>query len=115
MVRAGQASPFIVFQVIENVNIGLIIAGLPLATYFPYYTQALASATLMFKMMRKKVEIDSLSDQGQKPEIKGEIQLKNVEFAYPRNEEHKILKGLSLKAETAKSLALVGGFLVVWK
>jgi ATP-binding cassette subfamily B (MDR/TAP) protein 1 len=64
----------------------------------------------MFKMMCEPTKIDSMSDQGLKPEIEGEIRLDNIEFSYPRAPEHKILHGLSLRAEAAKSLALVGEF-----
>lgn len=108
MIRAGHASPFIVFQVIENINIGLIICGIFLALYIPSYTQALASAGLMFKMMKETAMINSMGDKGKNSQIEGQIQLENVEFAYPRAPDRKVLRGLSFQAEKAKSLALVG-------
>lgn len=62
----------------------------------------------MFRMMRQQPQIDSTSNEGQKPQIEGEIKLDRVEFTYPRAPNHMVLHGLSLRAERAKTLALVG-------
>jgi ABC-type multidrug transport system fused ATPase/permease subunit len=64
----------------------------------------------MFKMMRESVNIDSMCKEGKRPRIEGEIRLDNAEFSYPRAPNHKVLRGLSLKAEKAKTLALVGKY-----
>ncbi|KAI6184938.1 Multidrug resistance protein pgp-3 [Aphelenchoides bicaudatus] len=108
MIRAGYTSPFLVFQVIECINIGLLVCGIPLAGFIPTYSQALASAGLMFRMMRQQPEIDSTSTHGKRLAIEGEIKLDQVEFSYPRAPDHKVLHGLSLTANTAKTLALCG-------
>lgn len=62
----------------------------------------------MFKMMKEQPKINSLSQEGQTSSIEGEIEMKNVGFSYPRAPEHRVLNNLSLRARTAKSLALVG-------
>jgi ABC-type multidrug transport system fused ATPase/permease subunit len=69
----------------------------------------------MFKMMRQQPQIDSTSKEGQRPQIEGEINLEQVEFSYPRAPNHLVLRGLSLRAERAKTLALVGEFKCVMR
>jgi ATP-binding cassette subfamily B (MDR/TAP) protein 1 len=41
-------------------------------------------------------------------EVKGDIQLKHIRFAYPSRPDMIILKDFSLKVRAGKSLALVG-------
>jgi ATP-binding cassette subfamily B (MDR/TAP) protein 1 len=40
--------------------------------------------------------------------IKGRVELKNVFFAYPARPDQMIFKGLSLKIDAGKTVALVG-------
>jgi ABC-type multidrug transport system fused ATPase/permease subunit len=56
-----------------------------------------------------KYVIDSSSDAGEKPSsVTGELEFKNVTFAYPTRQEVNIFEGLSLKIEAGKTVALVG-------
>jgi ATP-binding cassette subfamily B (MDR/TAP) protein 1 len=43
-----------------------------------------------------------------KRRIKGRVELKNVFFAYPARPDQMIFKGLSLKIDAGKTVALVG-------
>ena len=55
-----------------------------------------------------KYTIDSLSDNGQKVKLFGEIEFSNVHFAYPSRLEVEVFKGFSLKVPAGKTVALVG-------
>jgi len=56
-----------------------------------------------------KYVIDSSSDEGMKPtQVIGEIEFKDVTFAYPTRQEVNVFDGLSLKIEAGNTVALVG-------
>ena len=53
--------------------------------------------------------IDSSSTTGKKPEkVLGEIEFHNVRFAYPARKDAEVFKGVSLRIEAGKTVALVG-------
>lgn len=63
-----------------------------------------------FYIYERKPDID-LSNSNQKPErenIKGNINFKNVTFAYPSKKERKILQNLNINFEAGCSTAIVG-------
>ncbi|KAH9803368.1 ABC transporter B family member 15 [Citrus sinensis] len=64
----------------------------------------------VFAILDRRSEIDPDSPQGRdiKRQMRGRIELKNVFFAYPTRPDQMILKGLSLKIEAGKTVALVG-------
>ena len=65
----------------------------------------------VFAILDRKSEIDPENSWGIDPEkttVKGRIELKNVFFAYPARPNQLILKGLSLKIEAGRTVALVG-------
>ena len=53
-------------------------------------------------------QIDIESELGEKPEIKGTIEFKDVTFAYPLKPEKQILKGINLIARPKQKVAFVG-------
>jgi ABC-type multidrug transport system fused ATPase/permease subunit len=56
-----------------------------------------------------KYIIDSSSKEGLKPEsVEGNIQFRDVNFAYPTRQEIDVFDGFSLNVETGKTVALVG-------
>lgn len=56
-----------------------------------------------------KYEIDSSSDTGKIPSsTSGEIEFHDVHFTYPTRPDQPIFKGMSLKIESGKTVALVG-------
>ncbi|NXT66580.1 MDR1 protein, partial [Chaetops frenatus] len=70
---------------------------------------ARGAAYEVYKIINKKRLIDSSSKEGYKPdELVGEIQFRNIHFSYPSRPDVKILKGLNLKVQTGKTIALVG-------
>ncbi|OWK64235.1 Multidrug resistance protein 1 [Lonchura striata] len=70
---------------------------------------ARGAAYEVYKIINKKRLIDSSSKEGYKPDkIIGEIEFRNIHFSYPSRPDVKILKGLNLKVQTGKTIALVG-------
>jgi hypothetical protein len=66
LIRGGHATPFVVFQVIESLNMASM-SIMSTAAYFPEYLRARVSAGLMFKMIDVQPQIDSTSNLGKKP------------------------------------------------
>ena len=64
----------------------------------------------VFAILDRKSEIDPESTGGVsiKNKLRGEVELKSVFFAYPTRPEQMIFKGLCLKVEAGKTVALVG-------
>jgi len=61
-------------------------------------------------ILDRRTEIDPESTDGLhiKRKIKGRVELRNVFFAYPARPEQMIFKGLSLKIDAGRTVALVG-------
>ncbi|XP_071416988.1 ATP-binding cassette sub-family B member 5 isoform X2 [Pithys albifrons albifrons] len=71
--------------------------------------KARGAAYEVYKIINKKRLIDSSSKEGYKPDkLIGEIEFRNIHFSYPSRPDVKILKGLNLKVQTGKTIALVG-------
>jgi ATP-binding cassette subfamily B (MDR/TAP) protein 1 len=63
----------------------------------------------VFAVLDRVTEIDPDSPDGYKPEkLKGEVDIRGVDFAYPSRPDVIIFKGFSLSIEPGKSTALVG-------
>ncbi|XP_040292276.1 ATP-dependent translocase ABCB1-like isoform X2 [Bufo bufo] len=72
-------------------------------------SNARGAAYEVYKVIRKLRPIDSSSNVGHKPEkLTGHIEFKNIHFSYPSRPDIQILKGLSLKIDAGKTIALVG-------
>ncbi|XP_035418388.1 ATP-binding cassette sub-family B member 5 [Cygnus atratus] len=72
-------------------------------------SNARGAAYEVYRIINKKRLIDSSSKEGYKPDkIIGEIEFRNIHFSYPSRPDVKILKGLNLKVQTGKTIALVG-------
>ncbi|NXD92614.1 MDR1 protein, partial [Chaetorhynchus papuensis] len=70
---------------------------------------ARGAAYEVYKIINKKRLIDSSSKEGYKPDkLIGQIEFRNIHFSYPSRPDVKILKGLNLKVQTGKTIALVG-------
>lgn len=64
----------------------------------------------VFAILDRKTEIDPETSWGaeKRRKIRGRVELKNVFFAYPTRPEQMIFKGLCLKVEAGRTVALVG-------
>ncbi|XP_032847569.2 ATP-binding cassette sub-family B member 5 [Tyto alba] len=70
---------------------------------------ARGAAYEVYRIINKKRLIDSSSQDGYKPDkLIGEIEFRNIHFSYPSRPDVKVLKGLNLKVQTGKTIALVG-------
>lgn len=68
-----------------------------------------AAAAPVFEIIERKSEIDSLSEEGVKPnELKGCLTLNNINFTYPTRPEEQVLHDFSLTIEPKETVALVG-------
>lgn len=80
------------------------------ASYFEAFAVGRGSAAIIYSIIDRVPEIDSYSETGKKPSqrSRGELTFRNVEFNYPSRPEVQVLKGLNLKVEPGKTIALVG-------
>ncbi|KAM4030758.1 ATP-dependent translocase ABCB1-like isoform 2-T3 [Anomaloglossus baeobatrachus] len=70
---------------------------------------ARGAAYEVYRVINKERPIDSSSHEGHKPDkLTGHIEFKNIQFCYPSRPDIQILKGLTLKVEAGKTIALVG-------
>ncbi|MFH4974092.1 hypothetical protein AB6A40_000801 [Gnathostoma spinigerum] len=107
LVLSRNASPFLVFQVIEALN-AATMSMLAFGTYFPEYVRARFSAGIIFQMLSEKPRISASPGRGIQLALQGKVKVNNVEFAYPSNPKHRVLKGTSFEAEAGQTVALVG-------
>lgn len=75
-----------------------------------YMSEACSAGERIIEVIRREPKIDVENTQGEILEnVKGQIEFKNLEFAYPSRPQNIILKNFSLKIPAAKTIALVGG------
>nr|CAD2203077.1 unnamed protein product [Meloidogyne enterolobii] len=84
LIQRGYTTPFVLFQVVEALNMASFTI-MTAAAYFPEYMRAKLSAGLMFAMASLRPRIDSLSDTGLDAPITGQIDAQNIHFAYPNS------------------------------
>ncbi|XP_031432465.1 ATP-binding cassette, sub-family B (MDR/TAP), member 4 isoform X2 [Clupea harengus] len=73
------------------------------------FASARGAAHKVFGIIDNKPNIDSMSDEGYKPDhIKGNIEFKNIHFSYPSRTDVKVLNNMSLKVNSGQTIALVG-------
>ncbi|ETN37464.1 uncharacterized protein HMPREF1541_07086 [Cyphellophora europaea CBS 101466] len=74
-----------------------------------HIANASAAATELFSVIDKKSQLDPLSPDGDRPSTcKGDIEIRNVSFAYPTRSSVKVLNGLNLAIPNGKTTGLVG-------
>ncbi len=76
---------------------------------FPDMSKSGAAVQRVFEVIDAKPLIDSSSPAGEKPDkVTGDIELKNVTFAYPSRPEITVFRKFNLMINAGQSLALVG-------
>ncbi|XP_014242218.1 multidrug resistance protein 1-like isoform X2 [Cimex lectularius] len=109
LIMHGDATPGSVFTVFFSVMTGAFTIGNALP-FVNTVSTAIGSASTIFNIIDRIPPIDSYSQDGKIPDkLVGEIEFKDVQFSYPTRTEVKVLKGLNIKIEPGKSVALVGG------
>ena len=72
------------------------------------FNQAKAAGSEIFKVIQRQSAISYDSEGKTLKKVEGNIELRDVYFAYPSRPEKEILQGFSLSIPTGKTLALVG-------
>ncbi|KAI4570343.1 hypothetical protein MJG53_006321 [Ovis ammon polii x Ovis aries] len=73
------------------------------------FANARGAAYAIFAIIDNDPKIDSFSERGHKADnIKGNLEFKDVHFSYPAQPDVQILKGLNLRVESGRMVALVG-------
>ncbi|CAI9113267.1 OLC1v1013840C1 [Oldenlandia corymbosa var. corymbosa] len=95
-----------------SVGFTLIHGGLAFGSALPnlrYFSEASEAAERIMKTVERVPEIDS-EDMGGEiiRNVSGEVEFKQVEFAYPSRPESVILKEFNLKIPAGKTVALIG-------
>ena len=95
------------YRVYASVTFSSLILG-RLFAQVPDQSKSKEASITALNIINRKSKIDSMSDQGIKPEsVKGEIKFENVHFKYPTR-PNKVLKGLNLTINPNETTALVG-------
>jgi ATP-binding cassette subfamily B (MDR/TAP) protein 1 len=91
---------------------GVMVGGKGLAlslSYSAQFAQGTAAAGRVFEIIDREPEIDAYGTGGRAlSAVRGRMEFKDVEFAYPSRPESLILYNLNLTVPAAKMLALVG-------
>jgi ATP-binding cassette subfamily B (MDR/TAP) protein 1 len=79
------------------------------ASIAPNISKAKQAAATIFKLIDEVPEIDSFSTEGkQLSDVRGDIEFRDVSFAYPQRPDAKVFDGMSLKIKAGQVVALVG-------
>ncbi|KAJ4960390.1 hypothetical protein NE237_020300 [Protea cynaroides] len=98
-----------VFAVGAAITVGGLSLGSGLSN-LKYFSEASSAGERIMEVIKRVPKIDSGNMEGKILEsVSGEVEFKNVEFAYPSRPENVILLGFNLKVPAGKTVALVGG------
>lgn len=79
------------------------------APLLPLFGGAVAAFERLQSDIEHRPAIDGTSSSGERPpEIKGEIEFRDVSFTYPSRPEHHVLDDISFRCEAGKLTAIVG-------
>ncbi|KAF8390545.1 hypothetical protein HHK36_025072 [Tetracentron sinense] len=96
-----------------SAGVCIVIGGLSLGSSLinvKYFMEANIAASLIFEMIEQVPGIDSDDEQGKTmADIKGELEFKDVDFAYPSRPESLVLRKFNLRAIASQTIGLVGG------
>ncbi len=102
---------------IDNVSIGTYIAFgsyvgmfwqpiLNLSNFYNQFVNAASGAERIFEIIDKKAEVTSKEDAKPMPEVKGNVEFKNVTFGYKKDVD--VLKNVNFSVAQGETIALVG-------
>jgi ATP-binding cassette subfamily B (MDR/TAP) protein 1 len=88
---------------------GVLMPVIAAATGVSDITQAKNAAKRYFESVNRKTLIDPFSEDGERPDgVTGDIEIRDVFFAYPSAIEHLVCKGYSLRISAGQTVALCG-------
>ncbi|XP_020702162.1 putative multidrug resistance protein [Dendrobium catenatum] len=74
------------------------------------FGEAASAAEGINEVIEKRVAMEPECEEGEElGEVRGEVEFKDVRFRYPTRPETEVISGFSLRVETGKTVALVGG------
>ncbi|KAH3909890.1 hypothetical protein HBI56_130200 [Parastagonospora nodorum] len=96
---------FIIYSAIIN---GAQSAG-AIFSFAPDMGEARDAAKVLKSFVNRIPKIDHWSTDGRKVEtLEGKVELQDVRFTYPGRPDHRVLRGVSIRAEPGQFIALVG-------
>ncbi|KAI3793978.1 hypothetical protein L1987_36602 [Smallanthus sonchifolius] len=97
------------YAVGSSVTLGGLSLGSGLS-HLKYFYDAMAASECIREVIVRVPEIDSDNMEGEiLHEVFGEVEFKNVKFAYPSRPESLVFKDFNLKVPAGRTVALVGG------
>ncbi|KAJ3679074.1 hypothetical protein LUZ60_017085 [Juncus effusus] len=98
-----------VFAVAAAVIVGGLALGSGLSNV-KYFSEAGSAGERILEVIQRVPKIDSESTEGETLEnVSGEVEFKNIEFAYPSRLENPIFVNFNLRVPSGRTVALVGG------
>ncbi|KAF8399361.1 hypothetical protein HHK36_015226 [Tetracentron sinense] len=98
-----------VFACGATIAVGGLALGSGLSN-LKYFSEACSAGERIMKIIKRVPKIDSDNMEGEiLQSVSGEVEFKNVEFAYPSRPENLIFRDFCLKVPSGKTVALVGG------
>ncbi|KAJ0989562.1 hypothetical protein J5N97_007918 [Dioscorea zingiberensis] len=95
------------------VGAGVTFGGMALGSSLSclkYFSEAISAGERIVEMVGRVPKIDIDTIEGRILEsVKGEVEFKGVDFAYPSRPENRVLNEFSLKVPAGMTVALVGG------
>ncbi|XP_023344692.1 phosphatidylcholine translocator ABCB4 [Eurytemora carolleeae] len=90
----------------------VLLGGFQIGQSAPYaeaLSQAMSSATAIFRIIERTPKIDSLSDRGMKPiSVDDNICFRNLTFKYPSRNTVSVLKNITFEVKKGQTVALIG-------
>jgi len=109
LVMYHNASGGTVFAAGAAISIGGLSLGSSLSN-LKYFSEASAAGERIMEVIQRVPKIDSDNMDGQILEnVLGEVEFRNVEFAYPSRPETPVFQSFNLKIPSGLTVALVGG------
>ncbi|XP_064647521.1 ATP-dependent translocase ABCB1-like isoform X2 [Lineus longissimus] len=107
MIREARTTAGVILQVFFGVLIGAMAIGNALP-HLEGFTNARAAAASIYEIIDQVPSIDSSSDEGEKPEIVGNVEFDDIHFRYPARPDQKIMHGFGVSVSVGQTVAFVG-------
>ncbi|XP_059477144.1 ATP-dependent translocase ABCB1-like isoform X2 [Neocloeon triangulifer] len=107
LIEIGDMGPTEVYRVFFALAFCAASVG-QTSAYMQDYTKAKNAANLMFELIEQQPAIDVAAAPGARPDIRGDVEFREVRFRYPSRPAVPVLRGLSFRVRRGQTLALVG-------